>query len=624
MKKYFLSLLFFVFSIFSFSQSIKDSVDLVSFMDGIIETQMKENHIAGGVLAVVHDGKVVLTKGYGFSNVENQTKVDPTSTLFRIGSISKMFTWTAVMQLAAKGKLDLNEDINTYLKDFSIPEAFDQPITLNHLMTHTPGFEDKVIGLFALDSSKLLPLGTIIKNELPERVRPPYTQSSYSNHGTGMAAYIVEQVSGMSFNDYVEKNILQPLEMGHTTFRQPLPRNLKNSMSNGYSFKNSFIEKDFEFVPLYPVGAASASALDMTHFMLAFLQDGRYNEFQMLDSLTLVMMKGVAHRHHADVNPMRYGFMDISQNNYEVIGHGGDTFWFHSLMALLPEQKTGIFLSFNTDEAGGAYMDVFEAFMDRYYPDTLALAKPIKVSKEWLEKFTGEYKANRHPHSDITKIASLFGHIEVLAEDDGKLKVISPEESLLYIPIDSTTFREEFKNDRIAFGKDEDGDIAFMYSGLLSIFAFEKVNTIDKTITQMMIFIFIVIITLVALIYWPLVAVIRGKYGSQTFGVSKIPAGSKGVAWLNYFFYFIFLLGVMFSLSSPEDIVFGISGSLKGVMVLPIIMLLSTFGMLLLTFGILGSSRYKTRSKLYYLLLSLSSVLALWQLYYWNFIGFNF
>lgn len=623
MKKLVLLFLLLQSAVFIQAQSLRDSVALESFMDGVITIQMKENHIAGGVLAIVKDGSVILKKGYGFSDVKNQKSVDPTATLFRIGSISKMFVWTAVMQLVAKGKLDLNADINTYLKDFQIPDAFDQPITLKHLMTHTPGFEDKVIGLFANDTSKLLPLATILQNELPQRVRAPNTKASYSNHGTGMAAYIIEQVSGMTFNAYVEKNILVPLKMYNTTFRQPLPDSMVSNMSKGYSFKNSLQEKDFEFVPLYPVGASSASAMDMTHLMLAYLQDGRYEDVQMLDSATLAFMMGPAHQHHPAVNPMRYGFMDISKNNQTVIGHGGDTFWFHSLMALLPTHQTGIFISFNTDEAGGAYLDIFEAFMNRYFPDTLALPPSIKTNASWLEQFAGEYKVNRHAHSDITKVASLFGRVTISVADSTKLKITTSEESLLYVPIDSTTFREEFKNDRVAFEKDTDGNVAYMFVGILPIFALEKTGGLQNQSTQMMIFAFVTIMTLVCLIYWPLVAMIR-KRDSQPFGITKIPLGSKGIAWLNYLLFFVFLVGTLASLSDPTAIVFGIPGSLKGLLILPLIMIPFTGIMLVLMVGLLLSNRYKTRSKLYYILLSLTSVLALWQLNYWNFIGFHY
>jgi CubicO group peptidase (beta-lactamase class C family) len=209
------------------AQSLSDSVSLESFMDGVVETILKEKNIAGATLAIIKDNRVILKKGYGFSDYENQVSVDPDKTMFRIGSITKLLVWTSVMRLVSEGKLDLDADINTYLKDFKIPATYDQPITLTHLMTHTPGFEDHLLHLFSRDSTSLRPLGEILADEVPARVRPPFTQASYSNHGTAMAAYIVEQVTGVAFIDYVEMYFLTATEYDtFATLRQPIPLTL--------------------------------------------------------------------------------------------------------------------------------------------------------------------------------------------------------------------------------------------------------------------------------------------------------------------------------------------------------------------------------------------------------------
>ncbi len=422
--KYILTLLItIVFSSSGISQSLTDTVRLEAFMDGIINTHLRDLHIAGATVSVIKDSKIILAKGYGYADVKKRIPVDPAISLFRIGSISKMFTWISVMQLVSKGKLRLDEDVNHYLKDFKIPEAYPTPVTLKDLMTHTPGFEDLVIGLFGKDSLTLKPLAEIFKKEMPLRVREPGSFASYSNHGTGMAAYIVEQVSGMSFNDYVEKNILEPLQMRHTSFLQPLPARLRADLSHGYSYKGGeFVEEGFEYVPLYPVGAAASSATDMTHFMRAILQNGRWKDFIMLDSATLAFMEQPAHRHHPDVNPMRYGFMDLSRNGVTVIGHGGNTFWFHSLMALFPESNAGLFISFNTDKGGSTSLDVLNEFMDEYFPEKNPLKTPIASSKKFLKQFEGAYRVNRFAYNDITTVSSLLGHIKVSVKDSMMLK----------------------------------------------------------------------------------------------------------------------------------------------------------------------------------------------------------
>lgn len=608
-----------------FAQSLTDSVALEAFMDGLIAANMKEKKVVGATLAIVHNGKVVLKKGYGFADWQTQKPVNPDTTLFRIGSISKMFVWVSVMQLVAEGKLDLNADVNNYLKDVKIPDAYGQPITMKQLMTHTPGFEDHVINLFAKDATSLRPLSEILKDEMPARVRPPYTQSSYSNHGTGIAAHVVENISGMTFHDYVQQKIITPLQMNFATFSQPLPARLEPYMSSGYREVSNVMKKqDFEYVPLYPVGAASASAESMTHFMLALLQHGKYQDFQMLDSATLELMKSKAHQHHPNVNPMRHGFMDLSQNGVQVIGHGGDTFWFHSLMALLPDHQTGIFFSVNTDKGGGAYMKILEEFMDHYFPETGPLKTPIKVKKEWLQQFAGEYEINRYPHDDITKISALSGRAQITVEDSTKLKFTLGTDVIKLVPIDSTTFREEFSSDVVAFEKDKDGNVIHAYLGGLPILAGDKMSGLDTSSNQVLIMVVVLITALLTVLYWPLAYFIRRNYHANARSKSKLPLSGKLIAWTNYFLFFLFVLIFVLSLSDPLEIVYGVPGSIKFALILPFVMIITTLLMFVFVVRNITNHRYSFMSRFIYLVLSLISVVALWQLNYWNLLGFNY
>jgi CubicO group peptidase (beta-lactamase class C family) len=625
MKKYLLTLIIGVFSITAFAQSLEDSVALEAFMDGVIKTHLNEKKIAGATLAIIQNGKIILKKGYGYSDLATKKPVDPDLTMFRIGSISKMFVWISVMQLVAEGKLDLNKDINAYLKDFQIPSTYDQPITLKHLMTHTPGFEDLVLNLFGKDSSTLAPLSEILKKEIPARVRTPYTQASYSNHGTGIAAHIVELVSGMTFLDYVQQKIITPLKMSSTTFDQPIPGRLQKQMSEGYKVVNHAPEKQgFEYVPLYPVGAAAASAENMTHFMMALLQNGKYEDYQLLDSATLELMKSPAHRQHPNVNPMRYGFMDVSQNGYTVIGHGGDTFWFHSLMALLPDEQTGIFLSFNTDAGGGVYMKVLESFMDEYFPEKNHLAPPMKVTKSWLQQFAGEYMGNRYPYKDLVKISSLFGRIHINVVDSTKIRVVSDNDNTVYVPIDSTTFREENSSETLAFSKNEEGKVDHAFIGGLPIFALDKVYGVDLASNQNNIFLLVFITAILTVIYWPLAYFIRRKYQSRIGDTLSLSLGEKTVAWINYLFLLLFFTGLMIVLSDPLEIVYGVPTSLKVLLLLPIITIGTTIIMIFVFIRVVRNNRYGFINKLCYGLLCVISILALWQLNYWNFIGYNY
>jgi CubicO group peptidase (beta-lactamase class C family) len=253
------------------ASGLSDPAELSAFVDGVMATSMKSNHVPGAVVVVVKDGKVFFAKGYGYADLDNKTPVDPASTLFRPGSVSKLFTWTAVLQLVEAGKLDLDADVNTYL-DFEIPATYAQPITLRIIMTHMTGFEDKGDGLFKLNAEEVSSLETYLKSNLPTRVFPPGQYAAYSNYATALSGYIVERVSGIPFEQYISKNILQPLQMQHSTFEQPLPTALAGQMSKGYNYLNGeYIEGSFEFVVGAPAGALSATGLDMANFMIAHL-----------------------------------------------------------------------------------------------------------------------------------------------------------------------------------------------------------------------------------------------------------------------------------------------------------------------------------------------------------------
>jgi len=230
-------------------QGPTDRAELEAFLDGIMVAHMESYHIAGATLAVVKDGEVFFAKGYGYADIKEKKPVDPEKALFRPGSVSKLFTWTAVMQLVEQDKLDLKADINIYLKDFKIPDTYPEPITMIHLLTHTPGFEDVINEMGARRPEDLVPLAEFLARKMPARVLPPGKLTSYSNYGTALAGYIVEKISGLPFEDYIDENIFKLLDMQQSTFRQPLPSHLADDMSVGYAYKDGLFKAGgFEYI----------------------------------------------------------------------------------------------------------------------------------------------------------------------------------------------------------------------------------------------------------------------------------------------------------------------------------------------------------------------------------------
>lgn len=212
-------------------QGVTDPAELEAFLDELLERQMEEHHIAGAAVSVVKDGELFFAKGYGYADIENGFPVDPEQTIFRIGSVTKLFTWTAVMQLVEQGKLDLDADINTYL-DFHIPDTYPAPITLKHLLTHTSGFEDLFFEVLASDADKMAPAREWLVSHMPARVRPPGDVAAYSNYGTSLAGYIVARVSGRPYEQYIQEQILNPLGMVHSTAQSPIPPDLRAQASS--------------------------------------------------------------------------------------------------------------------------------------------------------------------------------------------------------------------------------------------------------------------------------------------------------------------------------------------------------------------------------------------------------
>ena len=329
---------------------------LEPFVDGVVQTAMHTERIAGAGVVVVRDGRVVLLKGYGLADVAGR-RVDPERTLFRIASISKTFTWIALMQLVEAGKVDLDKPANDYLPvQLRIPdEGFAEPVLVRHLMTHSAGFEDLVAGhLFIPDPAHGVPLIDALARHRPHRVRPPGVASVYSNYGTALAGAIVQHVSGEAFEDRVERQILTPLGLQSTTFREPYPlalvqgRGLPSPMSpalaadvsDGFRWNGgAFVKQPFEYVVQFaPAGAASTTPADMGRYLTALMSGGR--GVLQPQTVDLFARETPLFANAPGVNGVAYGMLQShSPGGWRAWGHGGDTLRFHSELAIYPDLK---------------------------------------------------------------------------------------------------------------------------------------------------------------------------------------------------------------------------------------------------------------------------------------------
>lgn len=444
--------------------------DLGSFFDGLMPYALRRNDIAGGVVTVVKDGQVLFARGYGYADLDKRIPVSAERTLFRPGSTSKLFTWTAVMQLVEQGKLDLDRDINAYL-DFHIPDWHGKPITLRQLMTHTPGFEDGARGLMPATPDEV-DLQRYLKQRLPRRIFAPGELVAYSNYGCGLAGYIVQRVAGEPYAQYIERHILQPLGMEHSTFEQPLPPALAPMMSKGYLRASDGKPQPFELVDPAPAGAMSATATDMAKFMIAQLQDGRYGNAQMLQPATARLMHSPQYAPAPGMPGFDLGFYQEDRNGLRIIGHAGDTVVFHSDLHLLLDKGVGLFLSFNSagnPDAGGTLTlrrAIFHAFLDRYFPAPIPALDPVPASaKADAARVAGWYESTRRNDSAL-KLFALLSQFHVDAAPDGTLTV-SPMlvdtagKPLHWREVAPLQYREVDGTDRLQFVTDADGRIRY-------------------------------------------------------------------------------------------------------------------------------------------------------------------
>jgi CubicO group peptidase (beta-lactamase class C family) len=441
-----------------------NQTDVDAWLDGYMPYALHTADIPGAVVVVVKDGKFVTSRGFGYANLEKRLPVDPERTLFRPGSVSKLVTWTAVMQQVEQKKLDLDTDVNQYL-DFKIPERNGKPITLRQIMTHTAGFEETIKDLIYYDGKRLTSLGQSLKKWVPERILEEGTTPAYSNYATALAGYMVERVSGESFDDYVERHIFTPLGMSTASFRQPLPAKLAPLMSQGYS-KPGEAPHGFEIVGPAPAGSLSASGKDMGRFMLANLQHGELDGQRILSAaVTDTMHNSPLDRINprsliAPLNRMELGFFETNLNGREVIGHLGDTEAFHTSLHLFMKEGVGFYVSFNSGGQHGAAntlrMALFRDFADRYLPDVAAPDGKVddKTAAEHARLMTGYWEVSRRSESSFFAMLGLIGQTQIGLTDKGGLLVPSltgpngrPRE---WVEIAPFVWRDKYGHDRFA------------------------------------------------------------------------------------------------------------------------------------------------------------------------------
>jgi CubicO group peptidase (beta-lactamase class C family) len=490
--------------------------DVSAFIDGVMPLEIQRADVAGAVVTIVKDGKILFARGYGYSDYEKKTPVSPEETLFRVGSVSKLFTWTSVMQMQEQGKLDLDHDVNSYI-DFHISTTFG-PVTVKNLMTHTPGFQEVVKDLFA-SSLPLMSLHDYLATHIPRQIFPPGTVPAYSNYGAGLAGYIVQRLSGTPFDDYVVQNIFKPLEMTHSSFDQPLPAALEPLMSKGYG-RASGKPKPYELVIAAPAGSLASSGVDMAHFMIAHLQDGQYENARILRPETARLMHTRQFTMDPSINGICLGFYEETRNGHRIISHAGDTEAFHTDLHLMADQNLGFFVSYNSLgredlNAGSLRTSLWHKFLDRYFPYTPPPANTLDTAKQDADVVSGEYISSRRSQTSLFYAISLIGEATVGSpKKDGIIEI----DELKYLNGEPMRWREiaplRYRNvdgqEEILFKRASDGHLDLL--GIFPVFISQSVSGTGSKKLMLPVIIVSLVLIVLALLLWPVGALLRKHY----------------------------------------------------------------------------------------------------------------
>jgi len=422
------------------------------FFDRSVPGRLTQDRVPGLAVSVVADGRTVFARGYGYADAERRVPFSASRTLVRIASITKLFTWTAVMQQMEAGRLDLHTDVNRYLSTFQVPSTYPEPVTLQTLMDHTAGFEDRIIGTGARSAADVPPLGEYLAANMPARIRPAGEVSAYSNYGAALAGHIVAEVSGEPYDRYVQRHILAPLGMTRSTASEPVPAALAADLAHSYNSDGDPLRLvPFQFDRLSPDGAISATATDMARFMAAHLGGGSNGTGRILAPATAELMHARSFAADPRLDGYAHGFKERTINGHRVLMHDGGWEGFVSGLLLVPGCDLGLFVSANATGGTETLTKLVPEFFDRFAPTPATPdADPGSTPDGPTVASTtraGFYAPTRHNESTVERLLMLLGPVRLTVREDGTVRFKGDD----WTPRPDGVYHRADGTDRLAF-----------------------------------------------------------------------------------------------------------------------------------------------------------------------------
>jgi CubicO group peptidase (beta-lactamase class C family) len=613
-----------------------DAIELEAFLDNWVTERMEKTHLYSLGFVMVKDGEIFLAKGYGADPLTGRP-FDAATTTVRVASIAKLFTATAIMQLYDQGLIDLQDDVNQYLRAVQLDDNFAQPITFHHLLTHTEGFERWFLGVRPQDPESLISLEEFYATRRAARILPPGTLITYDNYASGLLGYLIEEISGMSFANYMAKHIFVPLGMNSSTFVQPPPPDIRERLMIEYEFdenKGEYVSMPERLSHLAPAGGMHSSLTDMGHFLVAVLGDGTYAGGRILSQEMLQMMYPQRFTSQPRLPGTTYGLLEDFPNGHRVLRRDGDSMNAWSRIYLMPDEGIGLFYTAIGDEESRVALS--QAYFDRYYPRTEPLPEASLTAN--LDRYRGVY----HPVSDTLTtfgktIALVSGSIRVTPDADGTLAMQAMgvgdfaggfEGTTQWIEVEPNFFERSDGHGYVAFGEDEQGQVTHMYSGQRYLGNYRKLAWYELATFHYLLMGLFILVFLSAFISWgivPLVRKLRHKPGSTDASPSGMLVmgvfGTLSALFSVLWFPAIYLIGMQSGEPAPA---YGVNTLMRIILAIPLITTPLTLGLIYFAWQAWRKNDWSVARRIHYTLITLTALGFIAWTHYWNLLGFRF
>ncbi|TVQ04498.1 MAG: class A beta-lactamase-related serine hydrolase [Balneolaceae bacterium] len=604
------------------------SVESSDSLRNIIKDFFNDQSAPGAVVIWVQNDSTLVFETMGFANISENRVIDPDSTIFRIGSISKALNAIGVLNRVEASLLQLDEDINSYFDDPLISARFKKPVTLRHLLTHTAGFDDKFIGKSSRTREDARSLKDVMQKELPVRIIGPGEISSYSNFGAALSGYLAEHVSGLEYSELMDSILFRPLGMYHSSF-DPDYQALRHFMTGYFPQQNGLIPLDYDYLHDAPAGTMVSTAHDMNRFLKVILDADGLEKAGVLSREMREEMMRVQFTHHPALSGgFGYLWNIFEYSGHRVIGHDGGYIGSAARLFLLPDHNTAMFIAVNMMDFT-FISRVTELIISSFLPDSdineqVPSAPERYTSQRPLHEFAGTWRNTRYSKHSFTKFGVMVGimgqEINTGIENDTLLTLPKPDGSLhRMVKIGPNLFESIDGGYRIAF-RENGGKITHLFTSGTS--AFERLHPFETTRVQIPFLIAANIFFSVLSVIYIIVFLVR-KIRNITPGLHS-PGGLEFAVAFSYSSSFLLYLPAFAMIPEYEIHIgfgYGMPWLFYIITVLPYVALGFT---LLLAIQIFKEKRNNKLRLVFSLFVILFSITLFLSLDYWNLAGWKF